>query len=291
MPRFLAETGRELEEVYDGRHGWAGIRRLAGVGPDVDDETADLSRRLGWLTHLDEPARMQTYQQGLAAARASRPLSLDATDGCAGPCSDFQLNHRGVLRAAEDTVSYLAARPAAAAELDELQTVLRERIALAGDVYPVPEWPLALHRHYARREIMAAVGFVAPGQRGRLSQGGILRLAAQRRELLFVTLDKSGKSFSPTTRYRDYAISRDRFHWETQAAASVTRPSGRRYVDPASDWTFYLFVRPDPGDPYAFLGPVRYLTHAGDRPIAITWRLAHPLPAALFDRYATLASG
>ena len=31
-------------------------------------------------------------------------------------------------------------------------------VALAGDVYPEPDWPLALHRRYQRREIIAAVG-------------------------------------------------------------------------------------------------------------------------------------
>jgi hypothetical protein len=36
---------------------------------------------------------------------------------------------------------------------------------------------------------------------------------------------------------------------------------------------------------------VQYESHRGDRPIAITWRLVHPMPAALFERYATLASG
>ena len=98
----------------------------------------------------------------------------------------------------------------------------------------------------------------------------------QDRELLFVTLDKSGKDFSPSTRYRDFAISRDRFHWETQSAAGVTTSSGKRYIDsPGNGWTFYLFVRPSPDDAYAFLGPVVYESHAGDRPIAITW--SYPL--------------
>ena len=41
----------------------------------------------------------------------------------------------------------------------------------------------------------------------------------------------------------------------------------------------------------AYLGRVTHESHAGDRPIAITWRLAHPMPAALFERYATLAFG
>ena len=154
---------------------------------------------------------------------------------------------------------------------------------------PIPEWPLALHRHYTRREIIAAVGFVDAGDKGKLPQGGILRLEAQRRELLFVTLDKSGKGFSPTTRYKDLALSPDLFHWETQAAASVTRPSGRRYLEsPNNGWSFYLCVRTAPDAAYAFLGEVGYEGHTGDRPIAITWRLQRKMPAALYDRYATL---
>ena len=114
----------------------------------------------------------------------------------------------------------------------------------------------------------------------------------ERCELSFVTLDKSGTGFSPTTRYKDYAISRDLFHWETQGAASVSRPSGQRYIEsPGNGMTFQLFVRSAPTDAFAFLGPVRYQSHTGDRPIAITWRIEHPMPASLFERYATLATG
>jgi hypothetical protein len=31
--------------------------------------------------------------------------------------------------------------------------------------------------------------------------------------------------------------------------------------------------------PYLFLGPASYVSHRGERPIAITWRLSHPMPA------------
>lgn len=291
LARFLEESGRELEEVYAENHGWAKIRKEAGVAPDVDEEAADLSRRLGWLVHVDEPTRLRSYVNTLAATHTGVSPAFADDDRTRWHMLEFQLNHRGVLRAAEDTVAYLSARPDAVAELGELREVLEERVALAEDRYPVPGWPLALHRHYERREIVAAVGFVQPGKKGKLPQGGILRLPEQRRELLFVTLDKTGRGFSPTTRYRDYAISRDRFHWETQAAASVTRESGQRYVTPGNGWSFYLFVRPAPGTPYAFLGPVRYVSHSGDRPIGITWALDAPMPAALFDQCATLASG
>ena len=131
-----------------------------------------------------------------------------------------------------------------------------------------------------------------PGDKGKLPQGGILKLEEEQREILLVTLDKSDRSFSPSTRYRDYAISPSFFHWETQSWASVSRPSGRRYVESAENgWTFHLFIRTDPEAAYAYAGPAGYVQHEGDRPIAITWRLEHALPAVLYQRYATLAQG
>lgn len=51
---FLAETGRDLEDVYTGKMGWRKVRRLAGFVESEDKELEDLSRRLGWLTHMDE---------------------------------------------------------------------------------------------------------------------------------------------------------------------------------------------------------------------------------------------
>ena len=34
------------------------------------------------------------------------------------------------------------------------------------------------------------------------------------------------------------------------------------------------------------LGPATYDRHEGERPMAITWRLSHPLPGDLFARFA-----
>ena len=292
LARFLEQTDRELDDVYDAG-GWTTLRRRAGVLPadatSAEDaaEVDDLSRRLGRLQHVDEPERLRTYRDVL---RKTRPLDDLARRRFL--MLESQLHHRGVLRAAESAIDYFAARPSIVDELEQLREVLEERVAVTSEVRPVAEWPLALHRHYERREIAAAVGYVTAGAKNISLQGGILKLRADKRELLFVTLDKSGKGFSPTTRYRDYAISPDLFHWETQGNASVTQESGRRYVESdANGWSFYLFVRPDPEQAFAFLGPVRYETHAGDRPIAITWRLLMPMPAALFDQFATLRPG
>jgi superfamily II DNA or RNA helicase/HKD family nuclease len=292
MSTYLNETGREVEEIYSAG-GWTTLQRRAQLADGDDAETEDLSRRLGWLLHVDEPARLAAFgrlpSSSLGAGDASPPLS--AADRGRIQMLDAQLWERGEMPSAEVTFEKLTKSPAIVAELGELREVLDEHVTVASEVYPVADWPLGLHRHYTRREILAAIGFVRPGQKKKIVQGGILKLD-ECRELLFVTLDKSGTGFSPTTRYKDYAISRDLFHWETQGAASVSRPSGQRYIEsPGNGMTFQLFVRSAPTDAFAFLGPVRYQSHTGDRPIAITWRIEHPMPASLFERYATLATG
>ncbi len=109
-----------------------------------------------------------------------------------------------------------------------------------------------------------------------------------RSDLFAFTLDKSGGGFSPTTRYRDYAISRDLIHWESQSATSVDSDTGRRYIDSAVRGTkIVLFARLRTDDrAFWCLGTARYVRHEGDRPIAFVWRLDHPLPADLYTLFA-----
>jgi hypothetical protein len=89
--------------------------------------------------------------------------------------------------------------------------------------------------------------------------------------------------------YRDYAISREQFHWETQNSAAEDTPTGRRYGEQAENgWRFLLFVRETRQDAFLALGSVHYLTHAGERPMGITWRLEMPMPAAVPKKFAAL---
>jgi hypothetical protein len=42
--------------------------------------------------------------------------------------------------------------------------------------------------------------------------------------------------------------------------------------------------------PYIFLGPVDYVSHVGERPMGIMWKLRRPMPAD-FYREAKVAAG
>lgn len=94
--------------------------------------------------------------------------------------------------------------------------------------------------------------------------------------------------------YRDYPISPTLFHWESQSRTTVASPTGQRYVNGTS--TVLLFVRETAHDeygsgaPYLFLGPASYVTHEGEQPIAITWRLETAMPIDFFSSAKVVAS-
>ena len=186
----------------------------------------------------------------------------------------------------------LQAHPCLAGELAELATWLDETTTLAPR--PLPEapalWPLRLHAAYEIREILAAVGWLRPDRRASL-QSGILPLREEKIELLFVTLDKR-EGYHAGIAYHDYAISPDRFHWQTQNSAGPDTPGGQRYLESRTNgWGFQLFVREDKDSPYLALGPLVLLQAEGNRPMSIVWGLKAPMPVTLFKQFSVLRSG
>ena len=119
-------------------------------------------------------------------------------------------------------------------------------------------------------------------------QTGVQYIESEKTDLLAFTLDKATGHFSPTTRYRDYAISPDLIHWESQNSVTPEDKTGLRYRNHERGRSHvFLFARLTVDDPaFWFLGPASYLSHAGARPMAITWRLHHRLPGDLFSAFA-----
>ena len=155
--------------------------------------------------------------------------------------------------------------------------------------------PLAVHSRASLDEILAAFGRMTFERRNRLRQGVDFDPATQS-DLFFVTLEKAEGHYSPTTMYRDYAISPDLFHWESQSTTSVQSPTGQRYLNHQRQGTHvFLFVRHRKHEAgrtaaYTCLGAADYVSHEGSRPIAITWRLRKPMPDDFF-REAKVAAG
>jgi hypothetical protein len=129
---------------------------------------------------------------------------------------------------------------------------------------------------------------VGRGARPPTWQTGVWWEPSSRTDLFAFTLDKSVGGFSPTTRYRDYAISSELIHWESQSATSTESETGDRYINHRARGTrILLFARLRTTDrAFWCLGPATYVSHVGERPIAFTWRLNHHLPGDLHSAFA-----
>ena len=104
-----------------------------------------------------------------------------------------------------------------------------------------------------------------------------------------MTLEKSERDYSPSTLYKDYAISPTLFHWESQSTTSQQSPTGQRYIRHRElGGNILLFVRARKKQdgltvPYTFLGAADHESHKGERPIAFVWKLRRPMPADFFQ--------
>jgi superfamily II DNA or RNA helicase len=289
LAEYLDATGLEPEDVYAGERSWSALRRAVGLptaerGPEEDA----LLRAAGRLLHVDDEERIAAYRR-IAALDA--PPDPGALGEHGRRLLRMLVASLTTLRPAvplTEAVQQLWAHPQVRRELDELLAILPARIEhLQVPLGLAPEIPLNVHARYTRNEILAALGSGA-GAKPATWQTGVHWDARSQTDVFAFTLDKSSGAFSPTTRYRDYAISRELVHWESQSATSASSTTGRRYIEHAERGTrIVLFARLRTADrAFWCLGRATYVSHEGDRPIAFVWRLEHPLPADLYTAFA-----
>ena len=300
LDTWARQTGRRISELYrQPDRSWTRLRRDAGLptaGPTEGEDA--ILRAVRRLDHIDDPERAGFYFDVLTRTEQPRSAELNPREQ---RMLAMLLRGLGLDRKGDDDLDATLARlwphQAVRDELCDLFVALAERSTrLEGPLDRRTDVPVALHADYTRSEVLLAFGdgtISAPSP----SREGVRWLPEIATDLLFVTLRKSERSFSPSTMYRDYAISRTRFHWESQNATHDQTPTGRRYVDHVARGTdIIMFVRDTEtrengsGAPFTCLGPVRYVSHEGNRPMQVTWALAHPLPEALLETSQMLAA-
>lgn len=196
-----------------------------------------------------------------------------------------------------DSVETVRRNPVLCAEICEILRLNLNRIDFVDEPVDLGfESILDLHCDYTRDQVLAALGFYTEDRMPAMREG-VKRLADKKLDVFFITLNKSDKDYSPTTMYQDYAISDVLFHWQSQSTTPADSPTGQRYIRHRETGDrILLFVREQKSDeagalPYTFLGKANYVQHNGSRPMNITWRLQHPMPAALLRKTNQLVIG
>ncbi len=288
LREYLGDTGLAIEDVYTGSHTWSELREAAGlqVAPAGPNEVA-LRRGVARLLHVDDRQRTATYRRWLGSDRPPDVGAMSVVEARLARMLAASLAYSAIpkdlsLQAALDLVW---AHPQPLRELTELLDIGAAPGHLQRPAFA--DVPLQIHARYSRIEILAAVG---EGEHARTPQWreGVYDAKGAGADLLAFTLDKTSGDFSPTTRYRDYAISPELIHWESQSTTRADSTTGRRYqTHIGMDRSILLFARTRQDDrAFWFLGPATYVGHECERPMAVTWRLQTPLSGDLFTAFA-----
>ncbi|MFD9462576.1 DUF3427 domain-containing protein [Streptomyces sp. NPDC060027] len=298
---YLRESRREIKELYKGGNSWTTILRRSGL---LDEALplgeAELLKRVHAFLHVDDPDRARAYLR-LLADDAPPYASLTQTEQTYAHMLFFNLwDNAGGFASFPEGLESLRDQPAFRDELRQVLTYAMEQC----DHFPIPlsgphsSIPLKVHSSYNRSEILAALGVARfGGQMPRSFAQGVQWVEDVKTDALLITLEKNEKDFSPTVRYKDYALSPTLFHWESQSTTAATSRTGLRYQHHVQQGSHVLlFMRryknTDIGksQPWMLLGPATYTGHTGSKPMALTWRLHHELPADVWT-YSAIAPG
>ena len=299
LVEFLQEAGLELEDVY--RSGsWSSLQREARLSvPAPGPSEALIADRLAGILHVDDPLRLDAYERVAASASASVPSDADRRLVTGFHFAVFP--SKIAPKTLAESVALLHAHPAIVEELCELLPILDERsehltypLDLAQPAGSPLRMPLSVHARHTVDDVLTGFG-ILDFDKTAWKQTGTIRDEPTNSDLFFVTLEKSEREYSPSTLYKDYAISPTLFHWESQSTTTQKSKTGQRYIHHRSrGGNILLFVRPRKKQdgrtmPYTFLGAADYVSHKGERPISFVWRLRRPMPADFF-RQAKVAS-
>ncbi|MDE0004087.1 MAG: DUF3427 domain-containing protein, partial [Rhodospirillaceae bacterium] len=294
---FMRNAGAELDDVYarpGAGHCFTELRRRASFGPSSGPAAGadSIFKAIGRLIHADDHERLKAWRDILDAGSSNRISGLQGRRHRLGLMLFAVLGgRRRPISEADRVLRMICESKELCDEIGDLLEILADRIrTVPRPLDPSGDVPLASHATYTLGEIVAAYRHTDTRGALLLPQGGVLWNKATRTDLLFVTLEKSERDYSPSTRYADYPISPTLFHWESQNTASPDTQTGCRYVEqPAEGTNVILFVRERKKDgrgetlPYHCLGRACYRSHESERPMKILWELERPMPGWLYQ--------
>ncbi|MDO9457256.1 DUF3427 domain-containing protein [Nocardioides sp.] len=291
---FLDESGLELSDILR-RGSWTRLRREAGLPSSAATPGEDkLLKRVRAFAHVDDRLRALAYD-ALLDDSAPSYAELSSVEQRLAQMLFFSIwPDGGGYDSYDDGLAALRGQHAARAELRSVvdlsfEAGRHQALELTGSLAQVP---LRVHARYQREEVLAALGYASLARKPNSFREGVLYAPDVNVDAFFVTLKKSQADYSPTTMYRDYPISPELFHWESQSVTSQASRTGQRYLTGSS--TVLLFVRQEQKDEfgtssYLFAGPMTYVSHQGEKPIALTWKLEHALPSDFYNAASVVA--
>lgn len=285
--QFLENNEQDIRILYQNSNCWTSLKRAAGRLSYEDDAiTKRLEKGMSNLLHHNTPSFLRFVERFISGEN----VHLDMDNKKYSIMLYYDLFQDKIAKAGFSSIEEaleLIRQPEYAPfkqEISEIVTYLFAHLeikteALADEAFK----NLELYGCYTREEIFTLVGRQTAEVKMQGAATGVFNLPEHNATLLFVTLNKSEKDFSPSTQYNDYLINEMYFHWQSQNTDSHNNKGGRRYTEQMQTQSkIILFVRQEKKDgfgntsPFHCFGFVDYVSSHDDYPMNVKWKLHEP---------------
>ena len=290
---FIRETDLSPVELLKNRT-WSEWKDLAkGTRTVVDPDLIETRTALRRFTLRTDPQFLAKVHRVTSSRVAEEPIGYGLSNPEAASLHYLFWSQNGAnmnVGSFRESFDRWRANQSSSADLAEILDWRLSSQSFATSSLNLPfSCSLRLHAAYGLREISAAFGKATLETTGPAGTG-VIPVKENRIYIHLVTFRKEERDFSPTTRYKDYPISPNILHWESQAGTTRASAIGQNYIHfQERGYTILFFARLEKtiaGEtaPFLFLGPAKTLvSYEQDRPIKMVWELEHTMPAELYE--------
>ena len=290
LTQFLENNGQDIHILYQGSNCWSSLKRAAGRISYADDTvTKRLEKGVSNLIHHNTASFLRFVERFIAGEDVHK-VEVNKTYAIMLYYALFQdklskTGYNSINEALE--LIHLPKYDCFKQEIAEIVSFLLARLDIKTTPIGAEIIPgLELYGCYTREEVFTLVGRQTAEVKMQGAASGVFNLPEHNATLLFVTLNKSEKDFSPSTQYNDYLINEEYFHWQSQNTDSHNNKGGRRYTEQVQTKNkIILFVREEKKDgfgntsPFHCFGLVDYVSSHDDFPMNVKWKLQKPAMA------------
>ena len=290
LTQFLENNGQDIRILYQGSNCWSSLKRAAGRISYADDAvTKRLEKGMSGLIHHNTSSFLRFVERFVTGEDVHK-VEANKTYAIMLYYALFQdkiskTGYESINEALE--LIHLPKYACFKQEIAEIVSFLLARLDIKTTPIGAEIIPgLELYGCYTREEVFTLVGRQTAEVKMQGAASGVFNLPEHNATLLFVTLNKSEKDFSPSTQYNDYLINEEYFHWQSQNTDSHNNNGGRRYTEQEQTKNkIILFVREEKKDgfgntsPFHCFGLVDYVSSHDDFPMNVKWKLQKPAMA------------
>ncbi len=297
---FISNFGLDWRIVYKTPGSWSRLKVKSGIEVDdfyeKDEYTKLLEGGLArlyhtnsyqYLSYLDTLTKNNMKHPTIATLRENKFLQLFYytiwMDDIQKVCDKYDLSFNSI----EEAVSSVANMKWF---MEELCFLISHRLSQLSQttqwIKVTDDTEIELYGCYSADEIH----LLLENKLGRWQVFGTQYNMKNKFAMVFVTLNKSDKEYSPSTLYEDYAISPQQFHWQSMNKVRQNSEEGLRITQQATNgWKYLLFVRDSKKDNYGItnayycLGFMDYHSSHGECPMNVVWDMRQNIPGFILE--------